>query len=201
MVGTAGNPANPTLGTLAAWQRLRRAANTVGAAFRAAGIKYFFHPEQDWFRFFDDPAHPELARVHRIDWFTDNTDPKLVFFEPDTMHTLAGAGASPTPSTAGSSTSTPGTAGSRRTTGSSPGTSRTPTGSSRCRRPGSGMTRMTSFTCHAICRPSFSRRQYQASTSNRRPYTGPGWRAPQASVCTVSGSKYTSLGSVLSVNL
>jgi sugar phosphate isomerase/epimerase len=97
MVGTAGNPANPTLGTLAAWQTYAQQANTVGAAFRAAGIKYFFHPEQDWFRFFDDPAHPELARVHRIDWFTDNTDPKLVFFEPDTMHTLAGRGRFPDP--------------------------------------------------------------------------------------------------------
>jgi sugar phosphate isomerase/epimerase len=97
MVGTAGNPANPTLGTLDAWKGYAEQANTVGAAFRAAGIKYFFHPEQDWFRFFDDPAHPELARVHRIDWFTDNTDPKLVFFEPDTMHTLAGRGRFPDP--------------------------------------------------------------------------------------------------------
>jgi sugar phosphate isomerase/epimerase len=97
MVGTAGNPANPTLGTLAAWQGYAEQANTVGAAFRAAGIKYFFHPEQDWFRFFDDPAHPELARAHRIDWFTDNTDPKLVHFEPDTMHTLAGRARFPDP--------------------------------------------------------------------------------------------------------
>jgi sugar phosphate isomerase/epimerase len=90
MIGTAGNPANPTLGTLAAWQGYAQQANTVGAALRAVGIKYFFHPEQDWFRFFDDPAHPELSRVHRIDWFTDNTDPRYVFFEPDLMHTLAG---------------------------------------------------------------------------------------------------------------
>ena len=90
IIGTAGNPANPTLGTLAAWQGYAQQANTVGAALRAAGLKYFFHPEQDWFRFFDDPAHPELARVHRIDWFTDNTDPRYVFFEPDTMHTLGG---------------------------------------------------------------------------------------------------------------
>ena len=97
MIGTAGNPANPTLGTLAAWQTYAQQANEVGAAFRAAGIKYFFHPEQDWFRFFDDPAHPELARVHRIDWFTDNTDRKLVYFEPDTMHTLAGRGRFPDP--------------------------------------------------------------------------------------------------------
>ena len=90
IIGTAGNPANPTLGTLAAWQGYAQQANTVGAAVRTAGLKYFFHPEQDWFRFFEDPAHPELARVHRIDWFTDNTDPRYVFFEPDTMHTLAG---------------------------------------------------------------------------------------------------------------
>ena len=97
MVGTAGNPANPTLGTLDAWKGYAEQANTVGAAFRAAGIKYFFHPEQDWFRFFEDPAHPELARVHRIDWFTDNTDRKLVHFEPDTMHTLAGRARFPDP--------------------------------------------------------------------------------------------------------
>ena len=97
MIGTAGNPANPTLGTLDAWKGYAEAANMVGAVFRAAGIKYFFHPEQDWFRFFDDPAHPELARVHRIDWFTDNTDRKLVYFEPDTMHTLAGRARFPDP--------------------------------------------------------------------------------------------------------
>jgi sugar phosphate isomerase/epimerase len=97
MIGTAGNPANPTLGTLAAWQGYAEQANTVGAALRAVGIKYFFHPEQDWFRFFDDPAHPELSRVHRIDWFTDNTDRRHVFFEPDTMHTLAGRARFPDP--------------------------------------------------------------------------------------------------------
>jgi len=97
MIGTAGNPADPTLGTLDAWRQYAEQANTVGAALRAEGIKYFFHPEQDWFRFFDDPAHPELSRVHRIDWFTDNTDPRLVSFEPDTMHTLAGRARFPDP--------------------------------------------------------------------------------------------------------
>jgi sugar phosphate isomerase/epimerase len=92
MIGTAGNPGpgSPPSGLLADWQRWADQANTVGAALRAAGIKYFFHPEQDWFRFFADPAHPELNRVHRIDWFTAHTDPRLVFFEPDTMHSLAG---------------------------------------------------------------------------------------------------------------
>ena len=97
MIGTAGNPANPPQSTLAAWQGYAEQANTVGAALRAVGIRYFFHPEQDWFRFFDDPAHPELSRVHRIDWFTDHTDPRYVFFEPDTMHTLAGRARFPDP--------------------------------------------------------------------------------------------------------
>jgi sugar phosphate isomerase/epimerase len=97
MLGTAGNPASPTLSTLDAWKQYAEQANTVGAALRAEGIKYFFHPEQDWFRFFADPAHPELNRVHRIDWFTDNTDRRLVFFEPDTMHTLAGRARFPDP--------------------------------------------------------------------------------------------------------
>ena len=92
MIGTAGNPGpgNPPSGLLVDWQRWASQANEVGAALRAVGIKYFFHPEQDWFRFFDDPAHPELSRVHRIDWFTANTDRRYGFFEPDTMHTLAG---------------------------------------------------------------------------------------------------------------
>jgi hypothetical protein len=35
--------------------------------------------------------------VHRIDWFTDHTDRRLVFFEPDTMHTLAGRARFPDP--------------------------------------------------------------------------------------------------------
>jgi hypothetical protein len=93
----AARRADPTLGTLDAWKQYAEQAHTVGAAFRAADIKYFFHPEQDWFRFFADPVHPELDRVHRIDWFTDNTDPSLVFFEPDTMHTLAGRARFPDP--------------------------------------------------------------------------------------------------------
>jgi len=99
MIGTAGNPGpgSPPSGLLSDWTRWAQQANEVGAALRAVGIKYFFHPEQDWFRFFDDPAHPELARVHRIDWFTDNTDPRLVAFEPDTMHTLAGRARFPDP--------------------------------------------------------------------------------------------------------
>jgi len=99
MIGTAGNPGpgSPPSGLLTDWQRWADQANEVGAALRAVGIKYFFHPEQDWFRFFDDPGHPELSRVHRIDWFTDHTDRRYVSFEPDTMHTLAGRARFPDP--------------------------------------------------------------------------------------------------------
>ena len=47
MIGTAGNPASSTTGLLSDWQTYARNANTAGAALRAAGLKYFFHPEQD----------------------------------------------------------------------------------------------------------------------------------------------------------
>jgi len=46
IIGTAGNPANPTLGTLAAWQGYAQQANTVGAALRAAGLKYSSTPSR-----------------------------------------------------------------------------------------------------------------------------------------------------------
>jgi sugar phosphate isomerase/epimerase len=103
MIGTAGNPfpgpgpGQPPSGLLGDWQKAANDANTVGRALRSVGLKYFFHPEQDFFRFFSDPAHPELDHVHRMDWFTDNTDPRYVFFEPDTTHTLAGRQRFPDP--------------------------------------------------------------------------------------------------------
>ena len=48
----------------------------------AEGMRYYLHPEQNNFNFFNDPAHPELSTVHRLDWFTENTDPSVVWFEP-----------------------------------------------------------------------------------------------------------------------
>lgn len=92
--GTNGNPPS---GLLADWQLAAHNANMVGEALHAAGLRYFFHPEDNWWMFFKDPAHPELDRVHRIDWFTHHTDPRYVFFEPDTMHTLAGRAKYPDP--------------------------------------------------------------------------------------------------------
>jgi hypothetical protein len=113
MIGTAGNPANPTLGTLAAWQGYAQQANTVGAALRAVGIKYFFHPEQDWFRFFEDPAHPELSRVHRIDSGSPTTPTGGTCASNRTPCTRSPAArVSRIPSTGLCSTSTAGTRGS-----------------------------------------------------------------------------------------
>jgi hypothetical protein len=102
MIGFAGNPINGNQAAapatlLSSWQQVANDVNTIGAQLRAVGIKYFTHPEQDWFRFFADPAHPELDRVHRLDWITDHTDPRYFFFEPDTSHTLNGRARFPDP--------------------------------------------------------------------------------------------------------
>ena len=91
MIGTAGDPVGGAAANLLAnWQTAANNYNIVGAALAAEGLKMFLHPEQNNFNFFNDPAHPELSRVHRLDWFVDNTDPSLVFFEPDILHMYAG---------------------------------------------------------------------------------------------------------------
>jgi hypothetical protein len=54
-------------------------------------------PEQNGWQFFNDPANPELSRTHRIDWWTANTDPSLVFFEPDIFHSYSGRARFPDP--------------------------------------------------------------------------------------------------------
>jgi sugar phosphate isomerase/epimerase len=91
MIGTAGDPVGGTAANLLAnWQTAANNYNIVGAALAAEGLKMYLHPEQNNFNFFNDPAHPELSRVHRLDWFVDNTDPSLVFLEPDILHMYAG---------------------------------------------------------------------------------------------------------------
>jgi sugar phosphate isomerase/epimerase len=91
MIGTAGDPVGGTAANLLAnWQTAASNYNIVGAALAAEGLKMYLHPEQNNFNFFNDPAHPELSRVHRLDWFVDNTDPSLVFLEPDILHMYAG---------------------------------------------------------------------------------------------------------------
>ena len=43
------------------------------------------------------PGPPGAVSTHRIDWWTANTDPSLVFFEPDIFHSYAGRARFPDP--------------------------------------------------------------------------------------------------------
>ena len=104
MVGTAGDPSgrstlsdNPANPSQIGWAEAARRANIVGAATAAAGLRWYWHVEQNGYQFITDPAHPELARTHRWEWFSDNTDPNLVNFEPDTFHGYAGRARFPDP--------------------------------------------------------------------------------------------------------
>ena len=65
-------------------------ADRIGEILRSRGVKYFYHPEQDNYRFFNDPAHPELDTVHRIEWVMDNTDTRLFGWEIDILHNWSG---------------------------------------------------------------------------------------------------------------
>jgi hypothetical protein len=65
-------------------------AERIGEILQSRGVKYFYHPEQDNYRFFNDPAHPELNTVHRIEWVMDNTDPALFGWEIDILHNWSG---------------------------------------------------------------------------------------------------------------
>ena len=75
---------------LANWQTAASNFELVATALAAEGIRYYWHPEQNNFMFFNDPAHPELSRVHRLDWWVANTDPSLAWLEPDILHSYAG---------------------------------------------------------------------------------------------------------------
>jgi sugar phosphate isomerase/epimerase len=104
IIGSAGDPSgratlsdNPSNPSQIGWQAAADRANIVGAALAAEGMRWYWHPEQNAFQFFNDPAHPELSRTHRLDWFTDNTEPGLVFFEPDIFHAYAGRARFPDP--------------------------------------------------------------------------------------------------------
>lgn len=94
MVGTAGDPTSSailaTVGTTIGWQEAARRADIVGAACAAAGLKWYWHVEQNGYRGFDPAVHPELEGTIRMEWFFDHTDAGLVFVEPDTFHGYAG---------------------------------------------------------------------------------------------------------------
>jgi hypothetical protein len=82
---------NPVTGVRTFGFRSRAAhANRIGEILRSRGVKYFYHPEQDNYRFFNDPAHPELDTVHRIQWVMGNTNPALFGWEIDVLHNWSG---------------------------------------------------------------------------------------------------------------
>jgi len=95
-IGTAGDPANNS-NLLVGWQDSAENFNIMGELLRREGLKMFFHPEGTWWQFFADPDHPELNRTHKIDFFTANTDPRLVNFEIDSYHMYNNRGARPDP--------------------------------------------------------------------------------------------------------
>jgi sugar phosphate isomerase/epimerase len=97
MIGTAGDPSgratlsdNPANPNQIGWQEAARRANVVGQILADRGLHWYWHPEQNAFQFFNDPDHPELSQVHRIDWFAEHTHAGLVFFEPDIFHAYSG---------------------------------------------------------------------------------------------------------------
>jgi hypothetical protein len=65
-------------------------ANRIGEILQSRGVKYFYHPEQDNYRFFNDPAHPELNGTHRIEYVMQHTAPQLFGWEIDILHNWSG---------------------------------------------------------------------------------------------------------------
>src|SRR4051812_3051652 len=65
-------------------------ANRIGEILQSRGVKYFYHPEQDNYRYFNDPAHPDLDTVHRIEYVMKNTNSALFGWEIDILHNWSG---------------------------------------------------------------------------------------------------------------
>jgi sugar phosphate isomerase/epimerase len=101
MIGTAGDPVTGgAANTLAGWQTACANYSKLGQLmYENYGFKVYLHPEQNNWQFIADPAHPELARKHRIDFWVENTDPRYVFIEPDIYHMYNARGRFPDPVT------------------------------------------------------------------------------------------------------
>ena len=94
LLGAAGDPSgrdtlsdNPANANQIGWQTAADRANAIVAELTPLGMKWYWHPEQNSCRFFNDPAHPELSTVRRIDWWAANVPGS--YFEPDILHGLA----------------------------------------------------------------------------------------------------------------
>jgi hypothetical protein len=94
MVGTAGDPTSSnrldTVGATIGWTEAARRADIVGEAVAAAGLKWYWHVEQNGFQGFSPTDHPELAGQNRMQWFFAHTSRERVFVEPDTFHAYSG---------------------------------------------------------------------------------------------------------------
>jgi hypothetical protein len=86
-----GNTTNPTTGAITYGFGDRCAHVTrIGEILASRGVSYFYHPEQDNYRFFDDPAHPELDTVHRIQYVLAHTNRAYFKLELDYLHNYSG---------------------------------------------------------------------------------------------------------------
>jgi len=90
-LSTLGNSVNPVTGAIT-YGFADRATHVdrIGEILRDRNVQYYFHPEQDNYRYFDDPANPDLSTVHRIQWVLGNTDPKLFGWQIDVLHNWSG---------------------------------------------------------------------------------------------------------------
>ena len=95
-IGTAGDPAGNS-NLVSAWRDSSENFNFIGELMYREGLKIFFHPEGTWWQYFNDPDRPDMSRTQKIDFFTENTDPRFVLFEIDTYHTYNSRARNPDP--------------------------------------------------------------------------------------------------------
>jgi hypothetical protein len=96
-IGTAGDPAGNS-NIVDAWKTSAENFSAIGEALDREGLKVFFHPEGTWWQYFADPDRPDMSTTQKIDFFTENTDPRYVLFEIDTFHMYNNRSARPDPS-------------------------------------------------------------------------------------------------------
>ena len=90
-LSTLGNQVNPVTGAVTYGFAARAEhVDRIGEILRDRDVQYYYHPEQDNYRYLADPANPALDTVHRIQWVMANTDPKLFGWQIDVLHNWSG---------------------------------------------------------------------------------------------------------------